>query len=97
MFSPEVISLGLNGSFKDGHAGSGITVSDTWSRQAVLHAGTNSANTKKFDVAVYNAATVESISVHYISQLAAVAQQAAAYTDHMGLLVKVDKKTAKAQ
>ena len=92
VFSPSVISLGLAGDFKDGHASGSVTATDTWSPVGVSHRGTNSVNTKKFDVAVYNTVTVSKMSVRYISQLSVVLRQSAAYTDHMGLLVKVEKK-----
>ena len=92
VFSPEVISAGLGGSFKDGHGTGLISGSDTWSDNKVVHKGTNSVNDKKFDVAVYNTTTVATISVCYLTQFSIAARQAAAYTDHMGLLVKVTKK-----
>jgi hypothetical protein len=92
MFSPGVISKGLAGDFKDGHGSGTITASDTWSQGGVTHKGTNSVDNKKFDVAVYNTATVAKISVRYITQLSFSGGKAAAYTDHMGILVKVEKK-----
>lgn len=90
-FSPEVISSGMDQSFVDAHSGS-ITLNDTWAENPVVHKGTNSANSKKFDVAVYNTSTVKKIEVKYISQFSFAAKSAVAYTDHMGVLVKVDKK-----
>lgn len=92
MFSPAVISKGLQTDFRDGHTEDDITASDTWSARRVAHQGTNSVNNKKFDVAVYNPSTVAGVSVRYISQLSATGAKAAAYTDHMGLLVKVEKR-----
>lgn len=90
-FSPEVITSGMDQTFVDAHSGA-ISLSDTWAEKPVVHKGTNSANSKKFDVAVYNTGTVKKIEVKYISQFAFAAKSAVAYTDHMGVLVKVDKK-----
>ena len=90
-FSPEVISSGMDQTFVDAHSG-GIALSDTWAEKPVIHKGTNSANSKKFDVAVYNTSTVKKIAVKYISQFSFAAKSAVAYTDHMGVLVKVEKK-----
>jgi len=92
IFSPSVISKGLAGDFRDGHASGAITATDTWSPGGVVHHGTNSVNNQKFDVAVYNKSTVAKLSVRYITQLSVISHKAAAYTDHMGLLVKVEKK-----
>jgi len=92
MFSPGVISQGLYGDFRDGHGPGEITASDTWSPNKLTHQGTNSVDNKKFDVAVYNTSTVAKISVRYITQFSSSSGKAAAYTDHMGLLVKVEKK-----
>lgn len=91
-FSPDVISKGLDLTFLDGHTSGHILPTDTWAKKPVLHSGTNSVNSKKFDVAVYNSATVKSIKVKYFTQLSFASKQAAAYTDHMGILVKVEKK-----
>lgn len=92
-FSPEVISTGMDQTYRDAHSsGSSINPTDTWSKSGVTHKGTNSANSKKFDVAVYNTSTVRNIEVKYFSQFSFTTDQAAAYTDHMGVLVKVDKK-----
>ncbi len=92
-FSPEVISAGMSKTYRDAHsAGSSINPADTWAKGGASHKGTNSANTKKFDVAVYNTATIKSIEVKYFSQLSFTSDQAVAYTDHMGVLVKVDKR-----
>ena len=89
LFSPANISAGLGGKFSDGHASSSnISPVDTYD---VKFKGTNSVDTKKFDVAIYNTATVEKIDVRYFSQLSRVAKSAAAYTDHMGVLVRVKK------
>jgi hypothetical protein len=90
-FSPEVISSGMDQTFVDAHSGA-ISPADTWAEKPVVHKGTNSANSKKFDVAVYNTSTVKKIEVKYISQFSFTAKTAVAYTDHMGVLVKVDKK-----
>ena len=91
-FSPEVITSGMDQTFRDAHsAGSAIKPADTWAKGGVNHKGTNSANSKKFDVAVYNTSTVTKIDVKYFSQFSFTSDQAAAYTDHMGVLVKVDK------
>ncbi|HRH76024.1 MAG TPA: hypothetical protein PK129_01650 [Cellvibrionaceae bacterium] len=90
-FSPEVISSGMDQTFVDAHSG-GITLNDIWAEKPVVHKGTNSANNKKFDVAVYNTATVKKIEVKYISQFSFAGKSAVAYTDHMGVLVKVEKK-----
>jgi hypothetical protein len=91
-FSPEVISKGLDLTFLDAHTSGHILPTDTWAEKPVLHSGTNSADSKKFDVAVYNTATVKSIKVKYFTQLSFASEKAAAYTDHMGILVKVEKK-----
>lgn len=91
-FSPDVISKGFDLTFLDGHTSGHIQPTDTWAEKPVLHSGTNSADTKKFDVAVYNAATVKSIKVKYFTQLSFAEKKAAAYTDHMGILVRVEKK-----
>jgi len=89
LFSPTNISAGLDGKFSDGHASkNNISPVDT---HDVKFKGTNSVNTKKFDVAIYNTATVEKIDVRYFSQFSHVAKSAAAYTDHMGVLVRVKK------
>jgi hypothetical protein len=89
LFSPTNISAGLGGKFSDGHSSTGpITPVDTYEAK---FKGTNSVDTKKFDVAIYNTATVEKIEVRYFSQLSHVAKSAAAYTDHMGILVRVKK------
>jgi len=91
-FSPEVITSGMDQTFRDAHStGSAINPADTWAQGGVDHRGTNSANSKKFDVAVYNTSTVTKIEVKYFSQFSFTSDQAAAYTDHMGVLVKVDK------
>lgn len=90
LFSPENISSGMDGQFRDAHsANSAIAPADT---HAVTFKGTNSVDTKKFDVAIYNTATVKKIDVRYISQLSVMGGLAAALTDHMGILVKIDKK-----
>lgn len=91
-FSPDVISKGLDLAFLDAHNSGHILPTDTWAENPVLHSGTNSADSKKFDVAVYNTATVKSIKVKYFTQLSFASAKAAAYTDHMGILVKVEKK-----
>lgn len=92
-FSPQVISDGMDEPFLDAHsAGSAIVPADTWAPNGVTHQGTNSANSKKFDVAIYNPSTVASIQVTYFTQFSATSGQAAAYTDHMGVLVKVEKR-----
>lgn len=89
LFSPINISAGLDGKFSDGHPSkNNISPVDTYD---VKFKGTNSVDTKKFDVAIYNTATVEKIDVRYFSQLSHVAKSAAAYTDHMGVLVRVKK------
>ncbi|MDK2779251.1 MAG: hypothetical protein KYX62_16475 [Pseudomonadota bacterium] len=93
-FSAEVISAGTGWDFLDGHAsGREITTPDTFSPQALSHGGTNSADSKKYDVALYNTDTVKNLTVEYISRLSFLPQSSAAYTDHMGLLVKVEKKS----
>ena len=90
LFSPTNISAGLDGKFSDAHpANTTINPVDT---HAVTFKGTNSVETKKFDVALYNTATVKKIEVKYFSQLSQVERSAAAYTDHMGILVRVEKK-----
>lgn len=93
-FSPEVISKGLGQAFRDADSDKAYTnPADSWvGSGAVIHKGTNSANNKKFDVAVYNTSTVKSIEVKYFTQFSFTANRAAAYTDHMGILVKVEKK-----
>lgn len=89
-FSPENISAGMDGQFRDAHsANAPIIPADTY---AVSFKGTNSVDNKKFDVAIYNTATVNKVDVRYISQLSSMGGLAAAYTDHMGVMVKVDKK-----
>jgi hypothetical protein len=89
LFSPTNISAGLDGKFSDGHSSkNNISPVDT---HDVKFKGTNSVDTKKFDVAIYNTATVEKPDVRYFSQLSHVAKSAAAYTDHMGVLVRVKK------
>ncbi len=89
LFSPTNISKGFDGTFSDGHSSSkGISPVDTHS---VIFKGTNSVETKKFDVAIYNTATVKGIEVKYFSQFSHLLRSATAYTDHMGVLVKVDK------
>lgn len=91
LFSPTNISAGLDGKFSDGHSSNAkISPVDT---HDVKFKGTNSVDTKKFDVAIYNTATVEKIDVRYFSQLSHIAKSAAAYTDHMGILVNVKKIT----
>jgi hypothetical protein len=90
-FSPEVITSGMDQTFVDAHSGD-ISPGDTWAQKPVVHKGTNSANSKKFDVAVYSTSTVKKIEVKYISQFSFTAKSAVAYTDHMGVMVKVDKK-----
>ena len=91
-FSPDVISKGFDLTFLDAHTSGHISPTDTWAEKPVLHSGTNSAHSKKFDVAVYNSATVKSIKVKYFTQLSFASGKAAAYTDHMGIMVKVEKK-----
>jgi hypothetical protein len=91
-FSPDVISKGLDQTFKDAHSSGSITASDTWAKDGVTHKGTNSVDTKKFDVAVYNTSTVAKIKVKYFTQFSFASKKAAAYTDHMGMMVKVEKK-----
>ncbi|RDH80692.1 MAG: hypothetical protein DIZ80_16835 [endosymbiont of Galathealinum brachiosum] len=92
-FSPEVITSGMDQTYRDAHsASSTINPADTWARDGVNHKGTNSANSKKFDVAVYNISTIRKIEVKYFSQFSFTTDQAAAYTDHMGVMVKLEKK-----
>lgn len=90
LFSPKIISAGMDGKFSDASAAeTSISPVDTY---GVTFKGTNSVDTKKFDVAIYNTATVKKIDVRYFSQFSHHGSLAAAYTDHMGILVKVDKK-----
>ncbi|HSC67796.1 MAG TPA: hypothetical protein VLC79_08910 [Cellvibrio sp.] len=89
MFSPTNVSAGLDTKFSDGHPDKKIAPVDT---HAVTFKGTNSVETKKFDVALYNVATVKKLEVRYFSQFSHVAKIAAAYTDHMGVMVRVEKK-----
>lgn len=91
-FSPDVISKGLDQTFLDAHTADHISPTDTWAKDGVKHKGTNSVDTKKFDVAMYNTATVKNINVKYFTQFSFASEKAAAYTDHMGILVKVEKK-----
>lgn len=88
LFSPRVISAGMDGAFSDAHT-TDIKPVDT---HLVKFKGTNSVDTKKFDVAIYNTATIKTIDVRYFSQFSHVGRSAAAYTDHMGILVKIEKK-----
>lgn len=94
-FSPAAITLGMGKAFVDAHSEELIPV-DTYSEGTNnIHKGTNSANNKKFDVAIYNTESVKNISVEYCSQLSFSSErssQSTAYTDHMGLLVKIEKK-----
>jgi len=66
---------------------------DTWSKNnTVKHGGTNSANSKPYDVVMYNTKSVESVKISYISQFSASQSKAVAYTDHMGILAKITLK-----
>lgn len=87
-FTPNVVSAALGGSFKDAHASSSISPSDFYGKTV---SGTNSNATKKYDVVVYNTATIKSIEVQYISQFSPSGHNAYAVTDHMGVVVKVTK------
>lgn len=92
-FSPEVISRGMDLTFADADTKRAHTAPvDTWSHKGdVGHRGTNSVNNKKFDVVVYNTGTVKHIDINYFTQLSFTSNQAAAYTDHMGVMIKVSK------
>jgi hypothetical protein len=87
-FTPNVVSAALGGSFRDAHAGSSISPGDFFNKTV---SGTNSNATKKYDVVVYNTATIKSIEVQYISQFSPSGYNAYAITDHMGVVVKVSK------
>jgi len=94
-FSQDVINIGMDvkDRYRDAHTG-GIKVVDSWSARGVIHQGTNSTDTKIFDIAVYNQVTVRDIEAKYFTQLSYTNNQAAAYTDHAGVLVKVLKRRA---
>lgn len=93
-FTPQVISKGMGLPFRDADTNQGFKRPvDTWTPgNDTLHKGTNAANNKKYDVAVYNTDTVKKIDVKYFTQFSVVSQKAAAYTDHMGVVVNVEKK-----
>ncbi|WP_444903010.1 hypothetical protein ACJJIU_14550 [Microbulbifer sp. CnH-101-E] len=91
-FTPSVISRATNMIFHDAHPASEVTPSDSHQRS---FSGTNSTASKKYDVAVYNTATINIVNVDYLSQSTAVnidgVNMAAAVTDHMGIFVDVTK------
>lgn len=86
-FTPSVVSSASGSTFKDAHAGA-ISPSDFFNKTV---SGTNSNASKKYDVVVYNTATITSIQVEYISQFSPGSGGALAVTDHMGIVAKVTK------
>ncbi|GAB2899388.1 hypothetical protein ACCI51_16090 [Microbulbifer echini] len=91
-FTPTVLSQATGNDFLDAHSGNEVTPSDAYQRS---FSGTNSTASKKYDVAVYNTATIKTINVDYISQSTAVSvngtNMAAAVTDHMGIFIDITK------
>ncbi|WP_444919849.1 hypothetical protein ACJJID_13010 [Microbulbifer sp. CnH-101-G] len=91
-FTPSVISRATNNIFRDAHPATEVTPSDSYQRS---FSGTNSTASQKYDVAVYNTATIKIVNVDYLSQSTVVsingANKAAAVTDHMGIFIDVAK------
>lgn len=91
-FTEQVVSKALGTPFADAHRGNMIEPADAYQRS---FGGTNSTATKKYDVAVYNTATVKVQKLIYLSQATPTqhngGSRAAAITDHMGIGVKLEK------
>ena len=87
-FTQKVVSTTLKTNFVNAHSGANIEPYDTYQRS---FKGTNATGTKKYDIAVYNADTVQLKNVIYLTQFIATESGAAAVTDHMGIGVHVEK------
>jgi hypothetical protein len=91
-FTQQAVSKAVGNIFADAHPGSSIQPFDSHERS---FGGTNSTGSIKYDVAVYNTATVRVEQMIYLSQCTPVRNEqghfAAAVTDHMGIGVKVVK------
>ena len=89
-YTQNVASDALGQSFAEFHQGKEIQPEDAYQRS---FGGTNSNARKKYDVAVYNTATVRIENLIYLSQCVDVAEgsgsAAAAITDHMGIGIKI--------
>lgn len=91
-YTQEVVSAATGQNYSVFHQGKDIQPEDAYQRS---FGGTNSSASKKYDVAVYNTATVKIEDMVYLSQCTEVAGEngslAAAVTDHMGIGIKVVK------
>lgn len=87
-FTPNVVSRALGMVFKDAHAGDTIRPADAFNTS---FGGTNATASKKYDVAVYNTASIKTIKMNYLSQFSSVGKGVAAVTDHMGVGVYIEK------
>ncbi len=89
-FTQNVVSKGLNTPFYNAHQGSSIAPVDAYQQ---TFGGTNSTASMKYDIAVYNPATVRINRFIYLSQATSThhngANHAAAVTDHMGMGVSL--------
>lgn len=87
--SPEVVSAGTKMKFKNAHVEKTISPSDTFNQS---YKGTNAKGTHKYDVAVYNTLTISSPpTIRYVSQFSPSGTGMMAVTDHMGMILQVDK------
>src|SRR5690606_36567331 len=87
-FTPNVVSRALGIVFKDAHTGDTISPADAFNTS---FGGTNATASKKYDVAVYNTASIKKIKMNYFSQFSSVGKGVAAVTDHMGVGVYIEK------
>lgn len=87
-FTPRVVTSALGNAFSDAHPAKSINPADSYK---VSFSGTNSTATKKYDVAVYNKASIQKIQAIYISQFSSIGSSVAAVTDHMGICVYLEK------
>lgn len=87
-FTQEVLKAELGQEFADAHPGTNIVPLDSYQ---LSFGGTNSTAEKKYDIAVYNTATVAFNKMVYLSQCAPEAHKAVAVTDHMGVAIDVSK------
>lgn len=91
-YTQEMASAATGQNFSVFHQGKDIQPEDAYQRS---FGGTNSNATKKYDVAVYNTATVKIDDLVYLSQCTEVAgasgSLAVAITDHMGIGIRIEK------